>query len=55
MGLHVVSTVPKGSFCTAFSKAVARRVGEKTAFLFGNFFFVPLVSKKKWMKDKQLL
>ena len=32
----------------------ARRAGE-SAFLFGNFFFALMVSKKKWAKDKLLL
>ena len=41
-------------FCTAFSKAVARRAGEH-AFLFVNFFFVPITSKKKWLKNFTIL
>ncbi len=32
-------------------KGGARRVGEKTAFLFVNFFFGPIDSKKKWLKS----
>ena len=36
------------------ARSNARRAGD-SAFLFANFFFVPLVSKKKWIKDKQLL
>ena len=35
-------------FCVAFSKATARRVGEKTPFLFCKaFFFVAIMPKKK--------
>jgi hypothetical protein len=35
-------------FCVAFSKATARRVGEKTAFSFCKAFsFVPIASKEK--------
>ena len=40
-------------FCVAFSKATARRAGEKTAFSFCQAFsFVPLASKEKALQRR---
>ena len=36
---------------STFSKVAPARRERITAFLFENFFFAPMLSKKKWIKD----
>jgi hypothetical protein len=46
------------TLCYCFAPLFQKRspaAQAKTAFLFVNFFFVPLASKKKWLKNVAVL